>query len=954
MADLLILFIMPPGNLLYFLAIIAVSQAALYIALEHGLRDPSQAAIRRYSQASLGIMFGWLILGLGAIVGMFTAQPTNNILPPLEHTVNTLVIILAGWAFLTAESPTSNRLWDVITVALVGLTAIGGIFTLTQWLPLAALVDFNSTLYALAWTFIPLVLCLFLLLILLYRIRTIPDVPLKMVFFAILIAGYGVSAFRVANNSLLGDYVSVIRAAFLLAMPFYVLVLYRYVTHQLTTAAAGPPAAQPATSPTPKTGRPQVSATPIERESVQLLRALGDMLDSSNPGDLPQQITIATANALKADIVALGQVKDANWVDIVASYDNIQQKPTSGMAINLDQQPTLTTVIERAAQRPLHPDTNIEELVDLYTRLDIIQSGPLGTAYFQPLKQNNQTFAVLIILFPYTGRELKDSETALLEGMAPIAGKLLGLGEHAVSSPPLPVMGEPSPAGDMPAMDYSAAIKARQEMQNSLEMAHAQTNQLSQVIQTLKSELESERHRIVEVLATDEETLSISQQIMALGEETTQLETQRDELANELQEAQTMLVGATASGNNDMYHTMIDILSREQQTLAAQKANLEQQLHTLREQTNDMFLVPASIQETMQALNQEKGRLISERDSIAAELQDVKSELDLLGVEGGVAGLALVLGQLYEERDQLKAQLQQAPSAAAAAALPQDVGIAALQEELARLAADREAAFKQRDALRHEQVTWNKERSEWQQQRQRLGQQISGIQQSIRDNSEQREQLLQERNTLAEERSNLIEERDRLLASSTALQTERDQLSAQITGDRELLQQLGADGIDALKAMIDDLTAERSTLEHQILQTQADLDLMEGKLQAYEQSALAATPRPQPAIQIENPEVLLSIAQELRTPMSSITGYTDLLLGESVGILGALQRKFLQRVKANIERLSSLVEDMISVIALDSGQLNLEPEPVNVLDLLDDIITNASTQFREKEITLNL
>jgi signal transduction histidine kinase len=41
----------------------------------------------------------------------------------------------------------------------------------------------------------------------------------------------------------------------------------------------------------------------------------------------------------------------------------------------------------------------------------------------------------------------------------------------------------------------------------------------------------------------------------------------------------------------------------------------------------------------------------------------------------------------------------------------------------------------------------------------------------------------------------------------------------------------------------------------------------------------------------EQAEVVASISQELRQPMSSIVGYTDLLLGESVGILGALQRK---------------------------------------------------------------
>ena len=60
----------------------------------------------------------------------------------------------------------------------------------------------------------------------------------------------------------------------------------------------------------------------------------------------------------------------------------------------------------------------------------------------------------------------------------------------------------------------------------------------------------------------------------------------------------------------------------------------------------------------------------------------------------------------------------------------------------------------------------------------------------------------------------------------------------------------------------------------------------------------------------ERLNVLTSIAQDLRQPMSSIVGYTDLLLGESIGILGAMQRKFLERIKSSIERMNGLVDDI--------------------------------------------
>ncbi len=104
----------------------------------------------------------------------------------------------------------------------------------------------------------------------------------------------------------------------------------------------------------------------------------------------------------------------------------------------------------------------------------------------------------------------------------------------------------------------------------------------------------------------------------------------------------------------------------------------------------------------------------------------------------------------------------------------------------------------------------------------------------------------------------------------------------------------------------------------------------------------------------ERREMLAALANELRTPMTSIVGYTDLLLGESVGILGEMQRKFLQRVKANIERLSSLINDLIEVTALDTGRIELVPEPVDLINVIEEAIMGLSARFRERDLTVRL
>lgn len=104
----------------------------------------------------------------------------------------------------------------------------------------------------------------------------------------------------------------------------------------------------------------------------------------------------------------------------------------------------------------------------------------------------------------------------------------------------------------------------------------------------------------------------------------------------------------------------------------------------------------------------------------------------------------------------------------------------------------------------------------------------------------------------------------------------------------------------------------------------------------------------------EQAEVVASISQELRQPLSSIVGYTDLLLGESVGILGALQRKFVERIKASTERIRSLTDDMIQITTLENELNDLKPESVDLNSIIDNAMSYTSTQVREKNISIHL
>ena len=101
-------------------------------------------------------------------------------------------------------------------------------------------------------------------------------------------------------------------------------------------------------------------------------------------------------------------------------------------------------------------------------------------------------------------------------------------------------------------------------------------------------------------------------------------------------------------------------------------------------------------------------------------------------------------------------------------------------------------------------------------------------------------------------------------------------------------------------------------------------------------------------------ETVVSIAQELRQPMSSIIGYTDFLLGESIGILGALQRKYMERVKVAAERMSRLVDDLNQATDLEANNLQLTSKIIELNSIIDEAIAQTRDQLRQKDIALRV
>ena len=99
---------------------------------------------------------------------------------------------------------------------------------------------------------------------------------------------------------------------------------------------------------------------------------------------------------------------------------------------------------------------------------------------------------------------------------------------------------------------------------------------------------------------------------------------------------------------------------------------------------------------------------------------------------------------------------------------------------------------------------------------------------------------------------------------------------------------------------------------------------------------------------------IVNIAQEVRQPLASIVGYVDVLLGETIGILGAKQRKYLERTKVSTERIDRLLDDLVQAAATESNPANLEITDIDVCKVVQEATVEAGDKLRQKQIALQL
>jgi PAS domain S-box-containing protein len=95
-------------------------------------------------------------------------------------------------------------------------------------------------------------------------------------------------------------------------------------------------------------------------------------------------------------------------------------------------------------------------------------------------------------------------------------------------------------------------------------------------------------------------------------------------------------------------------------------------------------------------------------------------------------------------------------------------------------------------------------------------------------------------------------------------------------------------------------------------------------------------------------EFVATVSHELRTPMTSIKGYTDILLMGAAGALNENQTHFLDIVRTNTERLSVLVNDLLDISRIEAGRISLTIQAINLREVAEDVIADSVRRSQEE------
>lgn len=959
--DILNVFVEFPGNLVFFLLVIALSQGSLFLAFGHRSRFPFEQATRRFVYATGGLVILWLIMLAVAFLSQLTELEADAIMPPLERLVQAVTLLILAWAFLSADFLRWQNRSNLLVFAAAFILALLYVNSARGWLAVFGRdLAFNSTEHAQQWSGVTAALAALGLLLVIMNYRHIVDAPLKVLFFIVLLVGNGWDVYQMGEGNVAGNYLGATRLAYLAGLILLPLIIYRLaialLEHSLVEVvlAASQPSSAVMPSPAPAAAPAgnevdallaapsswNFGASPVPSDRRHLLHAISLMLETRDGARIPEQIVRATQETLQLEVCALLRVQENNYADVIAGHDQVADQSLAGISLNLNEQPTLREAATRLEQTILFPEYHEAELQDLFRRLNIAS---ICSLYGQPLAVEGELIAVMLVAMPYRQADLSPEELEWLRDISDVAGHLLAWSDDRTSSSSLSqeqVFDEIAERSADAAIDQEALIAHRLEFEASLARVNERREQIFSQVADLLRQQEEQQVRLLDALAAGEQSPDATQRLNATFDEQVQLRAASEASARALLDAETILRVLNADDDDALAQVIREYVHKDYNLLLTARDRLRRQINALL--VMGRSVASEGYAAILQTLADESAQLELERDQQQRRLESIRGRMDSLGLDVEASHLTQLLIQLYAERktftQYLAAANQDRRKLVDARKRLMDSGggkYEDLERKLKHLSADHEQLMNSREELRRDAQDLRSRLEDAHAEKSALQANMEALQAEAEARVDRQNEMSRQVDGLLEERDNLLKIRDQLTAKVNAMQAEE----VAREGEADL-----NDDIVELQSSLQRLTAQREQLALDLSDARAELSVARESLGWQASETEVETQEHQPNV----PELFAGILDNLRTPMSSISDYIDLLLAESIGILGAAQRQVLTMIAVDIDRIAAIIGEIQQLSSANGSRFGIERGSIDLLSIIEDVLLEAEASIEEK------
>lgn len=101
-------------------------------------------------------------------------------------------------------------------------------------------------------------------------------------------------------------------------------------------------------------------------------------------------------------------------------------------------------------------------------------------------------------------------------------------------------------------------------------------------------------------------------------------------------------------------------------------------------------------------------------------------------------------------------------------------------------------------------------------------------------------------------------------------------------------------------------------------------------------------------------EFVSTVSHELRIPMTAMLGYVDMMAKQVAGPVTESQLEFLGVIRRNMERLTTLVNDLLDLSHIETGRINLRLDRVALPEVVKDVVMTLAPRAADHQHTLDV